>query len=124
MAKLIDVANRALEFRKQQECLLGYHGGGGCSHSIARKLGDVTTINLTYLKAGVSADGGKTYSLNVIPNEAEAGFDIRVHPEQSLEEMGEMLTRYANLVQQTSPSPSPSPSPLPSPATPPSSYNP
>jgi len=25
------------------------------------KLGDVTTLNLTMLKAGVSSDGGKTY---------------------------------------------------------------
>jgi aminoacylase len=36
------------------------------------KLGDVTTLNLTVLKAGVTADG-KTYNYNVIPTEAEAG---------------------------------------------------
>ena len=63
------------------------------SHAIAKKLGDVTTINLTVLKAGVSADGGKTYCLNVIPNEAEAGFDIRVAPDTPLEEIKDMLDR-------------------------------
>jgi hypothetical protein len=32
------------------------------------------------LDAGVSADAGSTYSLNVIPTVAKAGFDIRVAP--------------------------------------------
>lgn len=30
------------------------------------------------LRAGVSSDGGETYAINVIPTEAQAGFDIRV----------------------------------------------
>ena len=42
-------------------------GGGGCKHSQAKKLGDVTTLNLTMLKAGVTGDGGETWNLNVIP---------------------------------------------------------
>lgn len=53
---------------------------GGCAHCNAKKLGDVTTLNLTMLKAGVSSDGGATWALNVIPNECEAGFDIRIPP--------------------------------------------
>ncbi len=44
------------------------------------KLGDVTTLNLTVLKGGVTNDGGKSYSYNVVPSEAEAGFDIRIPP--------------------------------------------
>ena len=43
------------------------NGTGGCKHSQAKKLGDVTTLNLTMLKAGVTGDGGETWNLNVIP---------------------------------------------------------
>ncbi len=60
-----------------QELELG-HSGDGCKHAQAKKLGDVTTVNLTMLRAGVSLDGGKTFSLNVIPTAAEAGLDCRI----------------------------------------------
>lgn len=43
------------------------NGTGGCKHSQAKKLGDVTTLNLTMLKAGVTGDGGETWNLNCIP---------------------------------------------------------
>jgi|EP00505_MAST-04D_sp_SCG-Rhode-Island_P001220 aminoacylase len=76
VSKLIGVANKALEFRSKEESKLGY--SGGCKHCNAKKLGDVTTLNLTMLKTGVSSDEGKTYALNVIPTCAEAGFDVRV----------------------------------------------
>jgi len=86
MQKLIDSISHFLAFRKQQEHALEAHSG--CQHAVSKKLklGDVTTVNLTMLKGGVSNDGGKTYSLNVIPTEAEAGFDIRIAPDVSLEE--------------------------------------
>lgn len=51
---------------------------GRCDHAKHHKLGDVTTVNLTMLKAGVTTDGGETYAINVIPTEAQAGFDIRI----------------------------------------------
>ena len=38
---LLGLANKAFEFRKQQEDLLGH---GGCKHCNAKKLGDVTTL--------------------------------------------------------------------------------
>ena len=68
------------------------------------------------LEAGVSLDGGKTYSLNVIPNgslfcfpfvtqflpifmfiqiEARAGFDIRISPGFPMEEMLGLLDKWA-----------------------------
>jgi len=59
------VVNKALGFRKEQEDLLGWTklGDGcaheGCKHAAARKLGDVTTLNVTMLKTGVSVDGGE-----------------------------------------------------------------
>ncbi|KAG5187829.1 hypothetical protein JKP88DRAFT_353573 [Tribonema minus] len=76
MAKLVDVCNKALEFRRAQRAELGH--SGGCSHAAAKTLGDVTTLNLTMLRGGVTLDGGATYSLNVIPTEAQAGFDVRI----------------------------------------------
>lgn len=84
------VCDKALAFRKEQEDALGH--SGGCSHARAKKLGDVTTLNLTMLKAGVAMAGGggddggngaeatnhERYALNVIPTEARAGFDVRI----------------------------------------------
>mmetsp|Transcript_29011 Transcript_29011/g.37564 ORF Transcript_29011/g.37564 Transcript_29011/m.37564 type:complete len:255 (+) Transcript_29011:746-1510(+) len=59
-----------------------------------KKLGDVTTINLTMLKSGVTTDGGKTWALNVIPTEAEAGFDLRITPGMTTEEMKAKLDEW------------------------------
>jgi len=111
-AKLVAVAQRALAYRAEQERALGYGygtaGGGGsgnggsdgdgacgcAKHAQAKKLGDVTTVNLTMLKAGVSADGGKTWALNVSPTEAEGGFDIRVSPSVSPAEMKALIDEW------------------------------
>jgi len=60
------------------------------------KLGDVTTVNLTVLKAGVTSDGGKTFSINVIPTMAEAYFDIRVPPSVNLVEFKEQLAKWSS----------------------------
>jgi aminoacylase len=46
------------------------------------------------LQAGVSADGGVTYSLNVIPTSAKAGFDIRVDPATPIEQITGMLDEW------------------------------
>ena len=35
-------------------------------HAKCKKLGDVTTINLTVLRAGVTTDGGNTFAINVV----------------------------------------------------------
>ncbi len=71
-------------FRTEQEKALG--ATSGCKHGDMKKkkLGDVTTINLTMLHSGVSIDGGATHALNVIPTEATAGFDIRLSPHVDL----------------------------------------
>eukprot|EP00501_MAST-03F_sp_TOSAG23-6_P000801 GSMAST32.ASY1.ANO1.831.1 assembled CDS len=39
---------------------------------------------------------GKTWNLNVIPTEAEAGFDIRVPPNQSMEDMNALLDSWTS----------------------------
>lgn len=88
------VVNKALAFRQQQEEALGWDTHQGCSHSKAKKLGDVTTLNVTMLKGGVSCDGGKTYALNVIPIEAEAGFDVRICPSLATGDFKAMLDEW------------------------------
>jgi hypothetical protein len=43
------------------------------THDHGTPLGEVITVNITKLQAGMTSDGGKTYQLNVIPASAEAG---------------------------------------------------
>eukprot|EP01114_Cavostelium_apophysatum_P019724 TRINITY_DN6432_c0_g1_i1.p1 TRINITY_DN6432_c0_g1~~TRINITY_DN6432_c0_g1_i1.p1 ORF type:complete len:441 (+),score=99.31 TRINITY_DN6432_c0_g1_i1:101-1324(+) len=88
MEKIIKIVNRLLNFRKEQFEELQQ---GICKCGM--KLGDVTTLNLTALKGGVTSDG-KTYQLNVIPNEAEAGFDIRIPPTVDLHEFRKQLDSW------------------------------
>lgn len=104
VGKLIAVCNKALAFRKEQEDALGHTGG--CSHARAKKLGDVTTLNLTMLKAGVAMAGGgggedaepggrhERYALNVIPTEARAGFDVRIDPETPTEDFRARVSEW------------------------------
>ncbi len=108
MEKLVTSVKRFFDFRAQQEALLApptastsssssadssaddghshAHHGSGCKHAAAKKLGDVVTLNLTVLQGGVSADGGKTWAINVIPQEAMAGFDVRIPPHIDLKQ--------------------------------------
>jgi aminoacylase len=92
---IVRVVNEALRFRSEQRALL--HGGGcahGCDHSVAAKstLGDVTTLNVTRVHAGISS-GGKPV-LNVIPSEAEACFDIRITPHTDPHDIKDMLDAW------------------------------
>ena len=94
VSKLVTVANRALDFRREQEDALGHDAHAGCKHGQAKKLGDVTTLNITMLKAGVSADGGETWALNVIPTTAEAGMDIRISPSMKVADVVAKLDEW------------------------------
>ncbi|KAF8933191.1 adenylate cyclase [Haplosporangium gracile] len=67
--KLLKVIEKFMNLRNEQERLLEV----GLHHNGQRyTLGDVTTINLTFLQSGIQ--------YNVIPMEATCGFDIRVSP--------------------------------------------
>ncbi|KAG0311464.1 adenylate cyclase [Linnemannia gamsii] len=67
--KLLKVIEKFMNLRNEQEKLLEV----GLHHNGQRyTLGDVTTINLTFLQSGIQ--------YNVIPMEATCGFDIRVSP--------------------------------------------
>ncbi|KAE9033282.1 Aminoacylase-1 [Phytophthora rubi] len=95
-SKIIDVCNKTLAFRVEQETLLNVDSG--CKHGDMKKrnLGDVTTVNLTMLQSGVSQDGGKTHALNVIPTEAVAGFDVRISPHMDLQKFKAMLDEWCS----------------------------
>lgn len=100
--QVVGVVNRALEFRKAQKDIL--HGVGqhaGCSHAVAKKkeatLGDVTTLNVTMLRAGIRA--GNDDVINVVPPFAEAGFDIRISPHVDPKEIADQLTCWCEEVQ-------------------------
>ncbi|CAJ0769707.1 13250_t:CDS:2, partial [Entrophospora sp. SA101] len=78
--KLHRIINKFMQFRDSQEQQLRFS-----VHADGRKytLGDVTSVNLTLLEAGVQH--------NVIPLEAKAGFDIRVSPNVNLTEFKKFL---------------------------------
>eukprot|EP00466_Bigelowiella_natans_P003083 jgi/Bigna1/131097/aug1.13_g5805 len=88
MEKLIRSINCLLKFREEQHTKLHE----GCRHSQALKLGDVATVNLTCLEGGVKING--KYSLNVVPTDAMAGFDIRLPPTLPLDDFEEMLKKW------------------------------
>eukprot|EP00494_Astrolonche_serrata_P025730 UN25991 len=97
--KLVKCVNEILKFRDEQEKILEAHSDhSNCrhKHSDCRKktLGDVTTVNLTMLKAGVTPDNGKTYAYNVIPTVAEAGFDIRISPDFPVKEFHKKMEHW------------------------------
>ncbi|CAG8660457.1 44459_t:CDS:2 [Gigaspora margarita] len=83
LSKMNRIINKFMEFRASQEQQLAICvNPDGTSY----KLGDVTTINLTMLKAGVQH--------NVIPEEATAGFDIRVSPKVNLAAFKGMIEEF------------------------------
>ena len=107
--QLVELANRALAFRKGQRDAL--HGADhsdhhNCSHAVAAKnrrlakeragqkmqMGDVTSLNITTLQAGVKAGGQFVY--NCVPPTATASLDIRISPHDNPEDIGNMLTAW------------------------------
>lgn len=97
--KLMRSVQHFLDYRDLQEAKLlkaQANHPAECGHALSKKmeLGDVITLNLTVLKAGVSVDKGETYSMNVIPMEAEAGFDLRLPPHVDLAEFEAMVKEW------------------------------
>jgi len=111
--QIVNVSNRALAFRKEQRDAL--HGNdnriptdhSNCSHAIAAKrqkllselkksgkisLGDVTSLNITTLQAGVRV--GDTYAYNCVPPTAKCSLDIRISPHVDPKEIGDMITSW------------------------------
>lgn len=98
--QVLCVCQKALKFRKEQKDIL--HGVGthaGCSHSVATKkkqLGDVTSLNITVLRAGVQSGGSD--AVNVVPPSAEAKFDIRVAPSMPTADVAATLDSWCQEV--------------------------
>ena len=88
--QLVALANKALEFREGQRQVLGLSPHENCAHAIAAKtLGDVTSLNITTLEAGVRV--GNTYAYNCVPPVARCSLDIRISPHVEPAEIGAML---------------------------------
>jgi len=109
--QIIGVSNRALAFRKEQRDLL--HGDAqwadhsNCAHAVAAKrykmlnenrkngkvtLGDVTSLNITTLEAGVKV--GDTYAYNCVPPMARCSLDIRISPHVEPKEISDMMDTW------------------------------
>ena len=98
--QLVALANRALEFRQGQRSLLGMTTHENCTHAVAAKnaksgnttLGDVTSLNITTLEAGVRV--GDTFAYNCVPPIAKCSLDIRISPHTSPSNIGAMLDQW------------------------------
>jgi aminoacylase len=101
--RLLNISHEAMEFRKQEEDVFrGKRKSEGCAHCEAHRLGDVCTLNITMLKAGVPMaegppimfQGEEKIALNVIPTEARMGMDIRVPPHVPIEQITSMMDNW------------------------------
>jgi aminoacylase len=100
--QIVGVVNKALDYRQtQKDRLHGMGNHAGCSHAIAGKkkltLGDVTSINVTMLRAMVES-GGKDV-VNVIPPCAEASFDIRIAPDLPPQTIEDTFNNWCHEIQ-------------------------
>jgi len=68
------------------------HDEAGCSHALAKKLGDVVSLNVTGIRGQVPGhecfDG---FAVNCVPTEAIAAMDIRIPPHVPFEEIDNLL---------------------------------
>lgn len=94
--QLIELANKALAFRQGQREQLGLSNHENCAHAVAaakkNTLGDVTSLNITTLQAGVPV--GNTYAYNCVPPTAKCSLDIRISPHMPPTEMGALLDQW------------------------------
>ncbi|KAL7561049.1 hypothetical protein ACA910_011885 [Epithemia clementina (nom. ined.)] len=91
--QLVNMANKALAFREEQRKQLDLDEHKNCAHAVAKKtLGDVTSLNITKLEAGVRV--GDKFALNCVPPTARMSFDIRISPHQKPPEIGAMLDKW------------------------------
>lgn len=91
--QLLELSQKALKFRQGQRDLLEMTDHENCTHAVVAKkkrtLGDVTSLNITTLQAGVAV--GDTYAYNVVPSVATCSLDIRISPLMQPQEISDML---------------------------------
>jgi aminoacylase len=94
--QLVELSQKALAFRTGQRDLLEMKHDENCTHAVVaakkKTLGDVTTLNITTLQAGVAV--GDTYAYNVVPSSAKCTLDIRISPHMEPQEMKDMLDTW------------------------------
>jgi aminoacylase len=83
--KLLQVANAVAAHQANERAKMD-SAPCGCG----KTLGDYTTANLTYLKAGIQ----DRPQYNVVPTEAEAGFDVRISPHVDLVEFEAQVAKW------------------------------
>ncbi len=94
--QILEISQKAMAFRTGQRDLLQMKHSENCTHAVVAKkkrtLGDVTSLNVTTLQAGVAV--GDTYAYNVVPSIATCSFDIRISPNMQPQEMKDMLDTW------------------------------
>jgi aminoacylase len=93
--QLLELSQKALQFRQGQRDLLGMTEHENCTHAVVAKnktLGDVTTLNITSLTAGVYA--GSQLAYNCVPPKAKCTLDIRISPHVPPQDIGSMLDQW------------------------------
>ncbi|CAB9504659.1 Aminoacylase-1 [Seminavis robusta] len=93
--QLVELSQKALQFRQGQRDLLGMKEHDGCAHAVVAKsttLGDVTSLNITSLTAGVYA--GSKLAYNCVPPKAKCTLDIRISPHVAPKDIGAMLDQW------------------------------
>lgn len=104
--QLIELSQKALAFRTGQRNLLEMKHDENCTHAVVAKakqrqkqqnsnnksLGDVTSLNITTLQAGMAV--GETFAFNVVPSSAKCTLDIRISPRMKPQDMQDTLDRW------------------------------
>jgi len=92
--QLVELTRKALLFRQGQKDQLGMKEHENCTHAVMKQkqLGDVTSLNITTLKAGVPV--GNTFAYNCVPPVANCSLDIRISPHMQPVEMKDMLDTW------------------------------
>lgn len=92
--QLLELTQKALAFRKGQKDQLGLKEHENCTHAVMKQkqLGDVTSLNITTLQAGVPV--GNTFAYNCVPPQAKCSLDIRISPHTPPLEIKTMLDTW------------------------------
>ena len=94
--QLLLLSKKAMAFRKGQRDKLEMKHTENCTHVVIAKnkktLGDVTSLNITTLQAGVQV--GDTFAFNVVPSLAKCSLDIRISPNMQPQEMKDLLDMW------------------------------
>ena len=106
--QIVELSRKALAFRQGQRQQLGLDDHSNCAHAVAAKnnavaatvkntkkkksLGDVTSLNITTLQAGVRV--GDTFAYNCVPPTASCSLDIRISPHMPPSHMKTLLNEW------------------------------